>query len=143
MKIVADTFYFDPKVAAILQKPKRVTTFLTEDGDSIPQKATKVTQRGKSSVVTIVSGVDKPNATMLQCMEKEVPSYGTLHAPFVTEDELSSYGMKAVSKLSAVRTKYVKKSSGSLDDLQQPQPEQKFYQHIHRYDDSCWQQLAL
>ncbi len=132
MQIVGDTVYIDPKVSAILQKPKRVTTFLVDSNDTHTYRL--CTPRGKSSVVTIVSGVDKPTQSMVQSMSSAVPTCGTIHVPFTTQNDVESYGVKALTKLSAVRTKYAKKASNVMDELQQDIPDAKFFQHIHVFD---------
>lgn len=139
MQIVGDTVFIDPKVSAILQKPKRVTTFLIDSSDTHQYRLR--THRGKSSVVTIVSGVDKPTSDMVQSMSSAVPTCGSIHLPFVSQDETNAYGLKAITKLSAVRTKYAKKASTVMDELQQDTPDSKFFQHIHVFD-RVWEQFV-
>lgn len=140
MKIVGDTVYIDPKIPALLQKPKRITTFLVDEAEKQSAKRL-MTQRGKSSVVTIVSGVDKLTPDMVQCLSSSVPSCGMIHLPFVDSDESSTYGNKALTKLSALRTKYVKKVASVMDELQLETPDSKFFQHIHIFD-GVWEQYV-
>lgn len=142
VEIVSHTAYYDPSVSVLLQKSVQVVTLLVPKGEPIIEGSV-VTNRGSKNVVTLVVGSCNLPQDVVQYLQASSPKIGDKHLPFISRDEIDSYGAAALTRLSAIRTKYVtKKGNNVVDELRTETPDQKYYGHIFAIQEGQWVPLA-